>query len=188
MLNQNKFIAEITVLAQWFGKEIPEPLMPRMYEALSMLTDEEFENGCRGVLATERFFPPLERFIEFSNPVALDNAKRQWHEIQAGSSSNLDDVTKGMPDYLRSSERHLKQEFIQSYMRSSITSGQDLMTPERVSVQLRQEMDRLQINSVLQSSWTDKPVDKAWISDLNQQERISYLGHLKSQKLLEAAS
>ena len=180
-------------MAQWFGKEIPEPLIPRMHETLSMLTDREFENGCRGVLANERFFPPLNRFIELSNPSAIEEAQEQWLALTTGSN-DLTVTTKCLPPYLKAKFRfsgpgasQAREEFVKAYIHASIESRKNDLTDRRVNHELCREMERLQINASLQAGW-EKPTGAQLVSDLSSEEKRSYLKFLQSQNLLEAAS
>lgn len=188
------FVGEIAILADWYGKEISKPLMDRMYSVLQVLTPNEFTEACKGVLANERFFPPLNRFIELARPEAIEEAKEQWMLLTT-CGNDLTIITKCLSPYLKTKSRFdgpgvnkARDEFIAAYIHASIESRRDILTPRRVDHELFKEMERLQINAALQPSWADKPSGKVLVSDLNQQERISYLRHLKSQKLLEAAS
>ncbi|MEM9213953.1 MAG: hypothetical protein AAGD25_06360 [Cyanobacteria bacterium P01_F01_bin.150] len=184
-LKLEDFAAEMALLAEWYGKEISKPLMMRMYDILSILSAAEFKEACKGVLAHERFFPPLERFIELSNPQAMDKAKREWEKIELGSS-DLDEISRGLPSYLSRPDRKGRDEFIREYIRASILSGQERLTIEKVNAQLVSEMNRLGISAQIPEAYAVP--GKMLVSDLDFSERIEYLRQLKSVSLLEAAS
>jgi hypothetical protein len=67
MIDENVFLAEMTVLKKYFNRQIEDELLYRIYGILKDdLSTEQFQYSCQQIFRHEKFFPTPQNFLDYA--------------------------------------------------------------------------------------------------------------------------
>ncbi len=84
MLNQNMFLAKMTMLGEMYDKKITDALLDGYWMVLCDMSDEEFVGSIKAILSGRKFasFPKPAEILDYAKPDLESIATIAWSDVE----------------------------------------------------------------------------------------------------------
>ena len=84
MLNENMFLAKMTMLGEMYDKKITDALLDGYWMVLCDMSDEEFVGSIKAILSGRKFasFPKPAEILDFAKPDLESIATIAWSDVE----------------------------------------------------------------------------------------------------------